>query len=94
MPNYQLEYIGEGIRALSTTPFTGKVTVESQEGLETHTLWVKDVRVAEYRKRVLDTEDPGETISYIVGRRKIGAGNLLAGVLLRLGQLETKRSKP
>ena len=55
MPNYQLEYIGEGIRALSTTPFTGKVTVESQEGLETHTLWVKDVRVAEYRKRALYT---------------------------------------
>ena len=94
MPDYQLEYTGEGIRALSTVAFGGKVSVESQDGFETHTLKVKNVRVAEYRRREGDIRDPGETISYIVGRRKIGDGNLLAGVLLRLGQLQTKRKGP
>ena len=89
MLNYELEYDGEGIRALDTLPFRGKVTVSLQDGIETHELWVKNVRVAEFKRQ--EGEPQGETISYIVGRRRIGMGNLLAGVLLRLGQLEAKR---
>jgi hypothetical protein len=91
MPNdsYELEYEGDGIRSLGTFQFGGRVTVSFQNGTEIHELWVKNVRVAEYRRPDGDTQ--GESISYIVGRRKVGRGNLLAGILLRLGQLESKR---
>lgn len=89
--NYELEYEGEGMRPLDTIQFSGKVTVSFRDGAEIHELWVKNVRVAEYCRRAGDTQ--GETLSYIVGRRKIGCGNLLAGVLLRLGQLESKRKR-
>jgi len=97
MPNCEIKFKGEGIRALSTLEFGGNVTVESRDGIETHVLWVKGargvkpVRVAEYKKREGDVLDNGETFSYIVGCGKIGDGNLLAAVLLRLGQMELQR---
>ena len=88
---HELEYEGDGIRPLDTNQFSGNVTVSIQNGSEIHELWVKNVRVAEYRRP--DGESHGETLSYIIGRRRIGRGNLLAGVLLRLGQLERKRKR-
>jgi hypothetical protein len=99
MPNYEIKLKGDGIRALSTSEFCGNVTVESCDGIETHVLWVKGargvkpVRMAEHKRREGDAMDQGETFSYIVGCRKIGDGNLLAAVLLRLGQMELKRKR-
>jgi hypothetical protein len=88
MSNYELKYDGEGIRALRTLPFSGKVFVSIQDGIEIHELRVKNVRVAEFKRK--EGEAEGETISYIDGCRKIGTGNLLAGVLLRLAQIDSK----
>ena len=64
----------------------GSVTKRAVGSFESHTLRVKAKKIAEYRKRLGDPTDEGETISYLAGRKeKIGTGNLLAGVLLRLG---------